>query len=553
MNRQYLYNIEAFAEKPGLVFGFGWIFSKGAVLSRLAITAHFESGEMNSVEATFGSGRPDIATAFPEHADSLHSGFYFYGSWPKRQAKVHHYSLDAEDAEGNTRSIIIESHAPTDPLHEKSPPPLRRLIPQLLKKAWRLAASGKFETLYSRATRYLGRWPSRADSSGAPLSHMLQKLGGKQGFVMIIDHDLGGGANMYRDKMILRHAEDGRPVLLLSYHLASFSYFIEIISGERKERIALDGLDIFIDLVNQGSISHIFYNTAVSFEHPEQIPALIARLRSGRNVRLTIAIHDFFPICPSHFLLNSEGRYCRLPDEQKCQRCLSSHTDGFVSIYSSRDMAAWRKLWGACLEIADEVLCFSESSRQLLLQAYPQLKCRNILVRPHTVEHLPKAIPRIDRTAPLHIGVVGNIGIHKGMLVLRDLVHEIERRKMKTRVTVVGSIGIGGLQAHVDETGQYDPKDLPGLIEASGANVFLFPSIWPETFSYVTEELIRLEVPLVCFDLGAPAERVARYQLGRVIEYVDSETLLDSLIGFHAEMAKASNRDAQCLLQTRNS
>ena len=57
-------------------------------------------------------------------------------------------------------------------------------------------------------------------------------------------------------------------------------------------------------------------------------------------------------------------------------------------------------------------------------------------------------------------------------------------------------------------TGTYRRDDLVDLIEANGINLFFFPSICPETFSYVTEEMIRLDVPIVAFDLGAPGERL---------------------------------------------
>jgi hypothetical protein len=56
------------------------------------------------------------------------------------------------------------------------------------------------------------------------------------------------------------------------------------------------------------------------------------------------------------------------------------------------------------------------------------------------------------------------------------------------------------------------------------------PSIWPETYSYVTTELMRLNVPVACFNLGAPPERVARYPLGRVIERIDAALAVRELM-----------------------
>jgi glycosyltransferase involved in cell wall biosynthesis len=85
----------------------------------------------------------------------------------------------------------------------------------------------------------------------------------------------------------------------------------------------------------------------------------------------------------------------------------------------------------------------------------------------------------------------------------------------------------------VSQTGSYERSELVEKIEGSGANVFLFPSVWPETFSYVTQELMCLDVPIVCFDLGAPAERVRQYAKGWVIPLAHADVILDDIISFH--------------------
>jgi hypothetical protein len=85
----------------------------------------------------------------------------------------------------------------------------------------------------------------------------------------------------------------------------------------------------------------------------------------------------------------------------------------------------------------------------------------------------------------------------------------------------------------VRQTGHYQPQELRKLIVNSGANIMLMPSIWPETFSYVTEELIQLDLPLACFDLGAPGERVMRYPKGHLLTSMDAATVLRELRSFY--------------------
>jgi hypothetical protein len=45
--------------------------------------------------------------------------------------------------------------------------------------------------------------------------------------------------------------------------------------------------------------------------------------------------------------------------------------------------------------------------------------------------------------------------------------------------------------------------------------------------------------PIVAFDLGAPAERLRDYPLGRLCAEVSARAALDTLSTFHDELAKA--------------
>jgi len=82
-------------------------------------------------------------------------------------------------------------------------------------------------------------------------------------------------------------------------------------------------------------------------------------------------------------------------------------------------------------------------------------------------------------------------------------------------------------------TGAYTHADLVDLIEANRINLAFFPSVCPETFSYVTEEMIRLDLPIVAFDLGAPGERLRGYRNGRLCPEVSAESALSTLLALH--------------------
>jgi glycosyltransferase involved in cell wall biosynthesis len=98
----------------------------------------------------------------------------------------------------------------------------------------------------------------------------------------------------------------------------------------------------------------------------------------------------------------------------------------------------------------------------------------------------------------------------------------IEHEAAGTTLIVIGPFD-GWLRGRqVTVTGPYKVEDLPSILTEFGVNICFLPSIWPETYSYVTSELMALDMPLCCFDLGAPAERVRDYDKGLVIGQIDA-------------------------------
>ena len=56
--------------------------------------------------------------------------------------------------------------------------------------------------------------------------------------------------------------------------------------------------------------------------------------------------------------------------------------------------------------------------------------------------------------------------------------------------------------------GYYRAGSLPALLRRDAVDVALLLSIWPETYTLVVDECLMAGVPVVAFDLGAPAERL---------------------------------------------
>ncbi len=95
-------------------------------------------------------------------------------------------------------------------------------------------------------------------------------------------------------------------------------------------------------------------------------------------------------------------------------------------------------------------------------------------------------------------------------------------------------VDTGCYEAH----GPYLREHVSTLINTTGVNVALLPSIWPETFSFVLDELMLLGLPVVSFHLGAPAERTRRYAKGLVLTSFEPSSVADALQDFFARLKR---------------
>ena len=191
------------------------------------------------------------------------------------------------------------------------------------------------------------------------------------------------------------------------------------------------------------------------------------------------------------------------------------------------NLKKWREVWSRLLKSAGTILCFSKSTSFLLQKAYPSLNKDKILLKPHKVDPLAQVKRGIPKAGgDVILGILGAINYSKGSIIIKELVKEIEKRNLPMQVVLIGEISEPIKSNIFKTTGRYERKKLPQLVEDLRIDLFLIPSIWPETFSYTTQEIIMMDMPLMVFDLGAPAERVKKYEKGIVLKDDSIENIL---------------------------
>ncbi|MEW6560999.1 MAG: glycosyltransferase family 4 protein [Pseudomonadota bacterium] len=532
---QLHYNIDHLVIKADVLLCWGWIFCEDDPLADLQLRLSLTDGRVIERTVERGKLREDVRDAFPQNLNAAASGFMIISAWT--------------DAELTTAELIVTITSGVRkyvPIYQRESVANGGFMPRkqhssrmgvtLALRAFRLIRIGHFKVFWEKMRRYFAAHPARVRDPAEALRVALKGTNSGDPALLVIDHDLGGGAPQYRSRLIEQRIKAGKTSLLLTFHVPTLNFATQVYGPSGTGRIALTELDPLLELAREGWIRDIYFNNSVSFRHPERVPDFICALRKISGGHLTLAVHDFNMLCPSHFLLNSSGKFCDVPATHVCASCLPLNQEGFVNFFPARDIRLWRSNWRKVIDEADELVFFSHSTKQLFLKAYPDVERGRLHVRPHAMDYFRVQPLHISSSSKLHIGVVGNIGRHKGSQVIAQLANTIKEQGCEARITIFGLIDEPVSKEVVTITGRYSHEELPNLIAKSGVNLMLLPSIVPETFSYVIHELIQMELPIVCFNLGAQADALRDYTLGRVIPPLDAGELLDALLVAHDDL-----------------
>ena len=529
--RELRYGVDRLVARGRRVFGWGWAAHPTQSIEAMTLSVKGEGWE-TQLSANYGLARDDVKEAFPELVNGGASGFVVTGYLP--QVPALDLSMELKLGDGSTACVDVTQAMETHSARQRRLRELRWLAKAVLRRF----RQGDLRGIVRRA---------KSQNYGAPSLNSLKIVASllprlmDRAVSLVFDHNMGGGANLYRRNLIDERVASGRIVLLCTYNLPTLDYRLHLFAPGAEEQIfRISSFVVLECILDEARVDELFLNSPVSFDEPLVFAAWLATMRALHpKARLTVATHDYISICPSFVLLNAEGRYCGIPKISECAVCLKNHRASYLALSPRTEIGAWRAVWGRCLSAADEVRCFSESTRRLLLRAYPDLEGGRISLIPHRVDYVPARLPKADHSAPLTVGIIGHISVQKGALVVRDMVRAIERDGHDIRVVVIGTLDAAPDSTRLVVSGNYQRDDLASLVEAHRVNMFFFPSICPETFSYVIEEMMRLRLPIVAFDLGAPAERLRKYATSWLCDEVSAQAALAALVEFHAQLTAA--------------
>lgn len=348
--------------------------------------------------------------------------------------------------------------------------------------------------------------------------------------ILWFDHCLGGGTEVYSQRVIAEEFNKAT-VLRIQFIWSQYCFKLTLISAESNKIFYLFSLSELKDLLLSIRFFQLIVNNLVGYKNSLSILELVKELKSkNESLKVKFNLHDYHCICPSYNLIFKNKEFCNL-EFSKCNECFSSlrlsenEKDNRILLSGSTDVKVWRSNWKDFLcNVCDEILAFSEGSKDILLRAYPEIE-KKITVRPHNVPML--RMVGVNKHRGLNIAFLGEIGLtQKGSNVVKDLAKYSSNRR-NINLYVIGEYinPPKGLKV----TGRYKLNYLPNLIEKLKIDMIVIPSIWPETFSFTTSEAIQLGIPVACFNYGAQAEKVKKYSKGLILTNRNPKSIIQEI------------------------
>lgn len=483
--------IDHLAQREFGLFGFGWALHDQGPWASRCLELRFTHSPAKTVNLSEDIIRDDLRLAFPEHPEARHSGFLIMAGWLSEPPSAARLTFMLPDGTSRHIPLALNLNSNRDS--------------QSQTFAFDPYSQEKILNVLSRSHRKI---------------------------FLILNHMMGGGSDVYREEVIRQSLISGESVLLFSFHVNSLSFDLEFRSPDSEPLLLkTEGPEALTRILQHFVIEKILINCLVSFPKVSGILEMIRSLQIRDHAKLIIAVHDYFLVCPSAHLLDTSGQFCAIPDMAACRKCLPVHRNGFASLAGEDSPEKWRSAWRRLMNPGTEIICFSVSSRNLLLKAYPEAGSM-IQFLPHVTTPLRPVRSAWSPGGEIVIGVIGHISYHKGAQVVADLAKAIMAARVRVRIVVLGTISVYCSPEILENTGSYQREDLPGLAERHHINMVLMPSICPETFSYVTHEVISMGLPLITLNLGAQAGLAKAYQRGRVSDRSDGAGLLQEILDF---------------------
>lgn len=270
----------------------------------------------------------------------------------------------------------------------------------------------------------------------------------------------------------------------------------------------------------------------VHFQHTITYGADSLRIAKERGCCVLITLHDFWMFCALIQRINLQGSVCSGPgDGRRCRLCAKQYAG---------DDSDWVKRRNAHIEllntVPDVILAESNDVRNYAI-GQGVLPERIVVQNPSVdsidrIWHDAKFCPRPLEFQRLTVAFIGTMQEHKGIHLLLEAVALLkEKWQRRVCVALYGNAEPQYLKslhtlarqinfADVKFYGAYDAnRDLLNIFAKT--DIVVIPSVWPETFGMVVEEVLAAHIPVICTKIGGLTEHIFDGAQGRMFALGD--------------------------------
>ncbi len=255
----------------------------------------------------------------------------------------------------------------------------------------------------------------------------------------------------------------------------------------------------------------------IHIEGLKGLPLHLVQSLDDRDFEVILSVHDFTPFCARpHLIEQPGGRFCEFcTNMPRCDSCLKGADLGV-----QKNQTAYRQVGAEAIRRA-RVLIYPSAFMQRQLQTlYPRRQAgQNEVVLAPATRSSGLEPWKSDR---VNIAFVGGAQPHSGAKLIAPTMEQILRRDKRAKGFVYGS-GDSTLLKELRKTkgltvgGYYQPGTLASLLARDKIAVAVFPSIWPDPYGLVVDECLAVGIPVIAFDIGAVADRLNFWEVGRVV------------------------------------
>jgi len=315
----------------------------------------------------------------------------------------------------------------------------------------------------------------------------------------------------------------------------------------------------FLKLLND------FCPDVVHINHLIALSARLPMITRERGIPTVMTLHDYWTVCQRVNLLTYHQKICsgkKTPAE--CYKCAFAHRyredflmrmvhsfrlfikKGLELLYPERlkrarllklllytspaDFAERQKVFNAALEQVDQVIVPSAFIQSVISDN--GYKKERIEVVPLGIGFPALPARETARQGPLRFGFVGTILPTKGLQVLIRAFRAVQGDQIRLdiygREDILPDYGqrmrtMAEGDPRIAFHGSFSPNQRASIFEQM--DVFVMPSIWHETFSFVAREALQARVPVIASRVGALQEAVTEGVNGFLFPPGDYKTL----------------------------